>query len=53
MFRDGPKLILEDAEAPSATFAVFVQMEDLLEKLKILNHDVEFIQDLRMKPISR
>ncbi|XP_032665430.1 intraflagellar transport protein 57 homolog isoform X2 [Odontomachus brunneus] len=28
-------------------------MEDLLEKLKLLNYDSEFVQDLKMKPINR
>ncbi|XP_011343402.1 intraflagellar transport protein 57 homolog isoform X2 [Ooceraea biroi] len=28
-------------------------MEDLLEKLKLLNYDAEFVQELKMKPISR
>ena len=53
MFREAPKIIIEDESAPSAAFAPNIQMEDLLEKLKILNYDIEFVQDLRMKYISR
>ncbi|XP_008217705.1 intraflagellar transport protein 57 homolog [Nasonia vitripennis] len=53
MFRDTQKIIIEDAAAPSAAFAANIQMEDLLEKLKILNYDIEFVQELKMKYISR
>ncbi|KAL6259920.1 hypothetical protein P5V15_009830 [Pogonomyrmex californicus] len=53
MFRDTQKIIVEDGLAPSAPYVMNVRMEDLLEKLKLLNYDAEFVQELRMKPINR
>lgn len=53
MFRDTQKLIVEDGLAPSAPYVISIRMEDLLEKLKLLNYDSEFVQDLKMKPINR
>ncbi|CAB0043891.1 unnamed protein product [Trichogramma brassicae] len=53
MFRESPKVIIEDPDAPSATFAANIRMEDLLEKLKLLNYDTEFVQKYKMKYISR
>ncbi|XP_032665421.1 intraflagellar transport protein 57 homolog isoform X1 [Odontomachus brunneus] len=53
MFRDTQKIIVEDGLAPSAPYVISIRMEDLLEKLKLLNYDSEFVQDLKMKPINR
>ncbi|EFN76141.1 intraflagellar transport protein 57 homolog [Harpegnathos saltator] len=53
MFRDTQKIIIEDALTPSAPYVINVRMEDLLEKLKLLNYDAEFVQDLKIKPINR
>ncbi|EFN73091.1 Intraflagellar transport protein 57-like protein [Camponotus floridanus] len=53
MFRDTQKIIVEDELAPSASYVINMRMEDLLEKLKLLNYDAEFVQELRMKPINR
>ncbi|XP_072760765.1 intraflagellar transport protein 57 homolog [Anoplolepis gracilipes] len=53
MFRDTQKIIVEDGVAPSASYVINVRMEDLLEKLKLLNYDAEFVQELRIKPINR
>ncbi|XP_070165767.1 intraflagellar transport protein 57 homolog isoform X1 [Polyergus mexicanus] len=53
MFRDTQKIIVEDGLVPSASYVINVRMEDLLEKLKLLNYDAEFVQELRMKPINR
>lgn len=53
MFRDSQKIVIEDPTAPSAAFMANICMEDLLEKLKILNYDNEFVHDLKMKNISR
>ncbi|XP_050464526.1 intraflagellar transport protein 57 homolog [Cataglyphis hispanica] len=53
MFRDTPKITVEDELAPSASYVINTRMEDLLEKLKLLNYDAEFVQELRMKPINR
>ena len=53
MYRDTPKIVIEDAVFPSAAFVVHIRMEDLLEKLKLLNYDMEFVQELKMKPINR
>lgn len=53
MFRDTQKIIVEDELAPSASYVINIRMEDLLEKLKLLNYDAEFVQELRMKSINR
>lgn len=53
MYRDTPKIVIEDSQAPSAAYVVNVRMEDLLEKLKLLSYDNEFVQELKMKPINR
>ena len=38
---------------PGATYATFLEMEELLDKLKLLNYDQEFIKSLKMKPLTR
>lgn len=38
---------------PAAIFMPFVVMENLLDKLKLLNYDQEFVRELRMKPLNR
>lgn len=53
MFRDNPKVIIEDESALSIPYIVYIRMEDLLEKLKLLNYEIEFVQELKMKPINR
>ncbi|XP_070526771.1 intraflagellar transport protein 57 homolog isoform X2 [Cardiocondyla obscurior] len=53
MFRDSQKIVVEDGLAPSAPYIINIRMEDLLEKLKLLNYDSEFVQELKMKPINR
>ncbi|XP_066601228.1 intraflagellar transport protein 57 homolog [Prorops nasuta] len=53
MFQESAKIIIEDAAAPSASYVVNIKMEDLLEKLKLLNYDKEFVHDLKMKPLNR
>ncbi|XP_012270491.1 intraflagellar transport protein 57 homolog isoform X3 [Orussus abietinus] len=53
MFRETARISIEDGSAPSATHVVNLRMEDLLEKLKLLNYDIEFVQELKMKPINR
>lgn len=53
MFRETAKVVIEDETAPSAAYVVNIRMEDLTEKLKLLNYDVEFVQELKMKPINR
>lgn len=53
MYRESAKIFVEDATAPSAAFAAYIRMEDLLEKLKLLNYDTEFLHKLKMKDINR
>ena len=38
---------------PGLVYMPFVIMEELLEKLRLLDYDREFQQKLKMKPISR
>ncbi|KAJ4443521.1 intraflagellar transport protein 57 homolog [Periplaneta americana] len=44
----------DDAEAgPGGAYKTFIKMEELLDKLKLLKYDQEFIKDLKMKPLNR
>ncbi|XP_034247885.1 intraflagellar transport protein 57 homolog [Thrips palmi] len=43
----------ENDVGPGQLYAPFLVMESLLDKLKLLNHDREFIRDLKMKPLNR
>lgn len=38
---------------PGRAFAHFTAMEDLLDKLKVLNYDAEFVKNMKMKPLNR
>lgn len=38
---------------PSLQYMPFVVMDDLLDKLKLLNYDKDFVYDLKMKPLNR
>ena len=38
---------------PGYAYMMFVLMESLLDKLKLLNYDTEFTQELKMKYINR
>ncbi|CAF0809630.1 unnamed protein product [Didymodactylos carnosus] len=40
-------------ESPGANFQVFVDMQNLYNKLKLLNYDDEYVLKWRMKPISK
>lgn len=42
-----------DAQGPGHVFLPFLVMEDLLDKLKLLDYDVEFVSDLKMRPLNR
>lgn len=53
MFRDIPKIIIEDASSPSASYVIYIKMEDLLEKLKLLHYDNEFLSEFKIKAINR
>lgn len=51
MYRSETKISTEKEEENS--YVAYSSMEDLLEKLKILNYESEFILSLKMKPIHR
>ncbi|CAD1476996.1 unnamed protein product, partial [Heterotrigona itama] len=53
MFRDAPKIIIEDGSSPSTSYVMYVRMEDLLEKLKLLNYDTQFLPEFKIKAINR
>lgn len=38
---------------PGQAFAHFTIMEELLDKLKMLNYDKEFVKDMKMKALSK
>ncbi|XP_075051015.1 intraflagellar transport protein 57 homolog [Mixophyes fleayi] len=43
----------EDDNGPGAAFKVFVLMEDLIEKLKLLDFEEEVLRKHNMRPVSR
>ena len=38
---------------PGQIFAPFLAMEDLLDKLKLLNYEKELVLKMRMRPLNR
>ena len=44
---------VEEEGGPGNLFMPFVVMEDLLDKLKLLNYEQEFVADLKMRPLNR
>ena len=40
-------------QGPGHAFLPFLVMEDLLDKLKLLNYDIQFVADLKMRPLNR
>lgn len=51
MMREEPKILSEKEQEFS--FAAFVCMDDLLDKLKLLKYESEFLSGLKMKPIHK
>ena len=43
----------EVEEGPGVLFKPFITMEDLLDKLKLLDYEVEFSSQMRMRPLNR
>ncbi|XP_063809698.1 intraflagellar transport protein 57 homolog [Pseudophryne corroboree] len=43
----------EDDQGPGAAFKVFILMEDLIEKLKLLDYEEEVLRKHNMRPVSR
>ncbi|XP_075706482.1 intraflagellar transport protein 57 homolog [Rhinoderma darwinii] len=52
MTEDGRRME-EEERGPGAVFQVFVLMEDLLEKLKLLDYEEDLLRKHNMRPISR
>ena len=40
-------------DGPGMFYMPFVVMEDLLDKLKLLNYEIEFVSELKMRPLNR
>lgn len=51
MFRPEPKIVIGN-EQESAYFS-YLAMEDLFDKLNLLNYEKEFINELKIKPLHR
>lgn len=51
MFRQEARIIQENDQ--ENLYLSYLTMEDLLDKLKILNYDNEFVKELKMKPINK
>ena len=49
----GQARAVEEEGGPGNLFMPFVVMEDLLDKLKLLNYEQEFVADLKMRPLNR
>ena len=43
----------ESEGGPVLQYMPFVVMEDLLDKLKLLNYKLEFVSELKMRPLNR
>lgn len=50
-------MVEEDTEeldgGPGLAYMPFVVMDDLLDKLKLLGYDKDFLIELKMKPLNR
>ena len=42
-----------DVQGPGHVFLPFLVMEDLLDKLKLLDYDIQFVSELKMRPLNR
>lgn len=51
--KDDAAVALADEVGPGQTYLPFVVMEDLMDKLKLVNYDTEFTTQFKVKPISR
>lgn len=51
MYRQDVRIVQENEQENS--YLVYQHMEDLLDKLKLLNYDTGFIKELKMTPIHR
>lgn len=51
MFRNDTRISQENDQINQ--YITYQMMEDLLDKLKLLNYDTEFVKELKMNPISR
>lgn len=50
---DSIEVIENVGGGPGQAFSHFITMEELVDKLMILNYDKEFVKDLKMKALSR
>lgn len=51
MIRTEPKIVLEKEQDNS--FAAYATMEYLLDKLKLLNYERDFLNEIKLKPIHK
>lgn len=49
----GRKALMDDDQGPGALFKPFIIMEELLDKLKLLDYEKEFTMEMRMRPLNR
>lgn len=38
---------------PGSAFSSYILMEDLIDKMKLLNYDTEFVREFNIKPLPR
>lgn len=51
MFRPEPKIVIENEQENS--YFSYLVMEDLFDKLNLLNYEKEFVSELKIKPLHR
>jgi estrogen-related receptor beta like 1 len=51
--REGLRTSEQADGGPGAAYVTFVVMEELLDKLKLVRYDQEFVKALKMKPLNR
>ena len=49
----GREAMADDDQGPGALFKPFIIMEELLDKLKLLDYEREFTMEMRMRPLNR
>jgi len=43
----------DDASSPASAFSVFIMMEDLIDKLKLLGYESQFVKEFNTKLLSK
>lgn len=52
MFHPEPKIIIENEQKDNSYYSYMI-MDELIDKLNLLNYDKEILHELKLKPLSR